>query len=123
MHNMPTKIEEKLDTANDKLDLILQWKAGFEERCIAHRAQTNEVRVVLFGKDNKDGLVRCVNGLNQCKESLSRWRNFWMYVLRIVVATFIISLAGWLLFIYREHSNSKKVDGAESSSISKMESK
>lgn len=104
---MPTKIEEKLDAANDKLDLILQWKAGFEERCVAHRAQTNEIRVVLFGKDNKGGLIRRVDGLNYCKESISRWRDFWMYVLRIVVATCILSLAAWLLFIYREYSNQR----------------
>jgi|GEM_PF-6169926 len=98
---MATETEKKLDAANEKLDLMLQWKAGFEERCIAHRTQTDEVRVALFGKN---GLVRRVNGLNYCKESISRWKDFWMYVLKIVIVTFIISLAGWLLFIYREHS-------------------
>jgi len=118
---MATNIEEKLDAANDKLDSMLQWKAGFEERCFAHKTQTDEVRVVLFGKNNENGLVGCVGKLNQCMESLARWRDFWIFVLRIVVATFIISLVAWLLFIYREHPNSK-VSSNKSSPIAKVES-
>ena len=111
---MTTEIIKKLDSANEKLDTILQWRAGLEERCKAHNLKTDEMRKVLF--DNPDGLVARVNRLNNCKESLSRWRDFWMYVLKAVIIAFIIGFATWLFTIYRD-SNSK-ISGAEPNPIS-----
>ena len=98
---MATEIEKKLDQMNNKLDLMLQWKAGFEERCIAYNQKTEELRCTVYGEKGCNGLVKQVDRLVQCKGLISRWRNFWMGVLKVVVATFIISLTGWLLFIYR----------------------
>ena len=96
-----TKIEEGLKTVNEKLDEMLQWKAGFEERCVAHKSQTEEVRNTLFGDRGCNGMVKQVDRLVQCKGELSRWRDFRIGLFKIVVAAAIISLVSWLLFIYR----------------------
>ena len=80
---------------------MLQWKAGFEERCKSQVQKTEEVRCTLYGEQGTAGMVKQVDRLVQ---SDSRWKDFGFGVLKVLVATFIISLAGWLLL---EYSNSK----------------
>ena len=107
---MSEEILKKLDEANDKLDLLLQWRAGLEERCKAHLEKTEEVRTVLF--ENPHGLVCRVDKLTQCKKSITEWREFWIYILKVVLAAAIISLAGWLFFVYSEHNVNKQTNVA-----------
>ena len=91
--------EKLLLSMNDKLDELLQWRAALDARCEAHRDQTTEMREVLYG--NPNGVVKAVNSLLNCKRYASKWKDFWMYVLKIVVATGIITLIGWLLMVYK----------------------
>jgi len=114
---MTTEIIKKLDEANGKLDQMLQWRAGLEERCKAHNQRTEEIRKILF--DNPNGLIARVNRLNNYKRSLSRWRDFWMYILKTVIVAFIIALAAWLFTVYRD-SNSK-ADGKDIQTNEQME--
>lgn len=82
-----------------KLDELLLWKAALDERCKAHREQTDDVRETLYG--NPNGVVKKVNTLWNCKKYASKWKDFWMYILKVVVAIGIISVVGWLLSVYR----------------------
>lgn len=99
---MTIEIVKKLDEANKKLDTLLQWRAGLEERCIAHRKETDEVRGTLYNKPN--GVVACVNRLTMSQKSASRWNDFWVYILKVVIAACVIWLVAWLLSIYRYSS-------------------
>lgn len=100
---MEKEILENVKEANKKLDTLLQWRAGLEERCKAHLEKTQEVRTVLFA--NPGGVVERVNRLSQCKKSMTHSTEFWFYILKVVIAAAIISLTTWLLSIYREQGN------------------
>lgn len=91
-----SEFEEKVIS---KLDELLIWKATLDERCKAHRKETNDVRETLYG--NPNGVVKKVNTLWNCKKYASKWKDFWMYVLKVVVATGVIALIGWLLLVYK----------------------
>lgn len=96
-------IHNTLTSVDTKLDDLLQWKAAMDERCESHREQTKEVREILFGNpgSDKSGLKTNVERLMNYKKNISRWRDFWMYILKVVLATAILSVAGWLLLIYK----------------------
>ena len=96
---MTTEIEKKLNQIDDKLDLMLQWKAGFEERCIAHNEKTQEVRTIMF--DGPDNLLKRVDRLNHIKETNVKSQDFWRSVTKVCIATLIISLATWLFSLYK----------------------
>lgn len=105
---MSEEMIKKLDDANVKLDLLLQWRAGLEERCKSHLEKTEELRTVLF--DNPGGLVQRVDTLNNCKRDVSKRRDYWLGIMKTVVAACIISLIIWLLSIYREHSIKSNIE-------------
>jgi len=98
---MDKELKETLTEMDDKLDLILQWKAGFEERCVAHRDKTEELRCTLYGEKGNNGMVKQVDRLVQSKGQFNKWQDFWLCILKVVIATSIISLAGWLFFMYK----------------------
>lgn len=78
-----------------KVNELVEWKAGLSERCEAHREKTEELRDVVFG--NPGGLRSKVEKLWNCKNGITRWRDFWMYVLKIIVAAGALGLIAWLL--------------------------
>lgn len=88
---------ELLKIMNGKLDELLVWKATIDERCKAHREKTDEVREVLF--DNPSGIKLKVERLWNCKQNLSDsrifWRNFFAWILKALIVSGILSLAGW----------------------------
>ena len=100
---MDSEILDRVIEANEKLDVLLQWRAGLEERCKAHLEKTEEVRTVLF--KNPGGLVQNVNTLLQCKNNLKsagdRWSGFWIGLLRTLATAAIIAVTAWLLSLYQ----------------------
>ena len=105
---MSEEILRKLDKVSEKLDVMLQWKSGFEQRCVSHNEKTQEVRTVLF--DGPDCLLKRVDRLNHIKETESRQKDFWMSVAKVCVATFIISLAVWLFSLYRDSNQTVQIE-------------
>lgn len=103
---MTIEIEKKLDKIGDKLDVLLQWKASFEARCFAHIEKTDEVRFTLYGENGQDGLKMQVASLIQSSKAHSRWADFGMGVLRVVVATAIVAIGGLILIVYSGNQNS-----------------
>lgn len=106
MSDFEERVEASLKSINaqtgrtdNNVNELLQWKAALDVRCEGHREQTTEVRETLYG--NPNGVVKSVNSLLNSKKSASKWKDLWMYVLKIVIASGILALAGWLLLIYK----------------------
>ena len=92
-------ILEKLNEMDVKLDELLTWKAVHKEgHKIIHRDVT-EIREVLF---ENPGLKTQVQTLVNCKRNISKWRDFWMAVLRTVLAAAIVAIIMWLLLVYKK---------------------
>lgn len=94
-----TEVKSSLTSINENLNKLLIWRAKLDERCTAHREQTDDVRETLYG--NPNGVVKIVNSLLNCKKRASKWKEFWRGVLKTAVAIGIVSIVGWLLLVYK----------------------
>lgn len=99
MSDFETEVKDGLKANSGKLDELLIWRAVLDERCGTHRQQTDDVRETLYG--NPNGVVKKVNSLWNGKKYASKQRDFWMYVLKIVVAAGVIGLVSWMLLVYK----------------------
>lgn len=116
---MSDQILEKLNEMDTKLDEILQWKAAHQESHKSIDRDITEVRDTLF--DNPGGLKSQVQTLVNCKRDMSRWRNFWMGIVQLVVVAVIVAMLGWCLFLYRKggsneintHTNQKETESKQ----------
>jgi len=97
---MSDQVIETLNEMNGKLDKLLQWKAAHQEGHKTIDRDITELRDTLF--DNPGGLKSQVQTLVNCKQNISRWRSFWMDVLKLVVVAAIIAVLGWFLFLYKK---------------------
>jgi len=97
---MSDPILDKLDEMNGKLDELLIWKEVHKQEHKGISRDIEDVRSVLF--DNP-GLKSQVQTLMNCKSNTLRSRDFWMGVLKVVITAGIISIVGWLLFIYKQN--------------------
>jgi len=96
---MTEAILDKLNDMDSKLDELLLWKAVHKtEHKIINRDVT-EIRETLF--DNP-GLKSQVQTLMNSKRHISKWRDFWMGVLRTVIAAAIVAVLMWLMLIYKK---------------------
>ena len=96
---MTEAILDKLNEMDSKLDELLLWKAVHKaEHKIINRDVT-EIRETLF--DNP-GLKSQVQTLMNSKRHISKWRDFWMGVLRTVIAAAIVAVLMWLMLIYKK---------------------
>ena len=93
------RLYEKLEQVDHKVDKLLQWKSAVDERCRAHRGLTDEMHRTLYS--NPSGLEQEVARLVNCKTNISRWRDFFLFILKIVIASSIIGITAWLLQMYR----------------------
>ena len=97
------QILEKLTTIEEKIGDLSEWKAAMDERCAAHRQQTDELRAVLFNNNPNPGIKTKVETLWNYKRDITRWRGFWMGILGPAITAGIIGLGVWLLMIYKGH--------------------
>lgn len=96
------RIYDKLNKIDAKIGKLMVWKATLDERCTAHRGETNEVRKTIYGNPGSaDGVQFKVERLWQCKKNLTKFQEFWIYVLKILLITGIVSLVTWLMSIYK----------------------
>jgi len=87
---------------NSKVDTLLQWKSTVDERCEAHRKQTNEVRKTVYGNPgHADGLQFAVSRLTNSGKRAIKFREFWIFILKILLISGIISVVTWLFQIYK----------------------
>lgn len=93
------KMERTIDAIAGKVDELLVWQGRMEERCTSHRIQTDELRKTVF--DNP-GLKLKVQTLWNCKQNITKWREFWMIILRYLIIAVIISVCGFLFVMYKK---------------------
>ena len=97
---MSDQILEKLGEMDGKLDELLTWKAVHKEEHRGINRDVTEIRETLF---ENPGLKSQVQTLVNCKRDMSRWRDFWLWVLRCLVVSGIIMLICWLMVIYKKN--------------------
>ena len=104
------KIYRKLEQMDSRIVVVLRHQAAIDERCIAHKELTTEVRKTLYG--NPDGLTKQVQKLVNCKTNINeekaeeekrseRWKKFWLFILQSVVVWFIIGATIFFLKVFK----------------------
>lgn len=98
---MSDEILEKLNEISGKIDELLTWKAVHKQEHKVVYRDVSEIRSVLF---ENPGLKAQVQTLMNCKRNISKWKEFWMAVLKIVLAAAIVAILMWLMLIYKTHA-------------------
>lgn len=105
-----SEVLDKLNTMDTKLDELLLWKAAHEESHKTIDRDITEVRDTLF---ENPGLKSQVQTLMNCKQGISRWTNFWMGVLKVVIAAIIVMVLTWFMVLYQKGGIDKETRAAE----------
>ena len=106
-----SEVLDKLNEMDPKLDELLMWKAAHEEGHKTIDRDITEIRDTLF---ENPGLKSQMQTLMNCKQGISRWRDFWMGVLKVVIAAIIIMTFTWLMVLYQKGGiNKTKADEVE----------
>lgn len=92
------KIYEKLDAIDSKVDALLLWKVEHVESHKLVERDLQDMRTIIFDDPN---LKSKVERLWNCKKNITRWREFWLWILRYLILTGIIGLVTWLLMLYK----------------------
>jgi len=94
--------DEVLSKINNNVDELLRWKFALDARCKAHREQTNELRKTIYGNPGRtNGLQFETSRLTNSGKRLKKFKEFWIFILKILLITGIISIVTWLLQIYK----------------------
>ena len=105
MTEFEKRVDATLQSMDGKLDELIVWKAVLNERCGAHREQTDNIRTVLFENNPNPGLVSKVNSLTNCKKDIQETQKLWkttlIYILSRLLVVGIIALISWLLLVYK----------------------
>ena len=97
------QVYEKLELIEVTVSEIRRWQAGLDERCLAHRQQTDELRKDVYGSNgNNSGMKSKITLLWMGEKTVVKWKTFWFSVLRGVLVTCIIGFILWLLLQYKE---------------------
>ena len=105
-----SEVLDKLGEMDVKLDDLLKWKAVHQESHKIIDRDITEVRETLF---ENPGLKSQVQTLMNCKQGISRWRDFWMGVLKVVVAAGIIMIFTWFMLLYQKGGVAKETRAVE----------
>lgn len=96
---MSDEVLAKLNKMDNKLDELLLWKAIHQEGHKTIDRDLTEVREVLF---ENPGLKAQVQTLINCGRNISRWRNFWMDILKLVTVAAIVAVFTWCMVLYQK---------------------
>lgn len=96
---MSDQVLEKLNEMDTKLDVLLLWKAAHQESHKTINRDIDELRDTLF---ENPGLKSQVQTLINCGRNISRWRNFWMDVLKLVAVAAIVMVLTWCMILYQK---------------------
>lgn len=91
-----------LEEINKNVNELLIWKSALDVRCEGHRKDTTEVRATVYGNPGSTSglqfeVTRLVNG----GKNRSRWRDFWVFVLRSCLVAAIIGIGICLLRLFK----------------------
>lgn len=96
---MGDPILEKLNGMDIKLDELLTWKAVHKEEHKGIHRDVTEIRETLF---ENPGLKAQVQTLMNSKKHISKGREFWMGVMKTVIAAAVIAFLMWTMMIYKK---------------------
>ena len=97
-------IEKQNNSMNNKIDELLQWKSGVEERCKAHRERTDELRAELFSEEGiKSKVQRLWNCKGALRDKVALWQDFGMYVLKAIVVAGLLAAIAFFLKVYKSN--------------------
>ncbi len=99
-----------LNTINAKLDNLIQWKAVHQESHKTIDRDMNEVRDTLF---ESSGLKSQVQTLMNGSTSISRWRDFGMGILKLVVVAAIIAVTTWFMVEHQKGGQNEILKASE----------
>lgn len=96
---LKNSILEKLNEMDVKLDELLLFKAVHKAEHKVIDRDVIELRETLF---ENPGLKAQVQTLMNNRRHISKWRDFWLAVLRTVIAAAIVAVLMWLMLIYKK---------------------
>ena len=96
---MSEEILDKLNQMDVKLDELLTRKAVHKEEHKGINRDVSEIRETLF---ENPGLKAQVQTLMNNRGYTSKGKEFWMGVLRTVLAAAIVSILMWLMLVYKK---------------------
>ena len=94
------QIYTKLQAIDGKLDELVEWKGGLDERCLNRGKEIKTIQHILFGNPD-DGLASKVQTLLNCKKGIKTRQVFFQGILRSLIVAGILALAAWLLYVYK----------------------
>ena len=90
------QIYEAVQETNTKVNELVEWKAGMDEHILNQDRMLDGVRKTVYGN-----VQRLLNGK---ENSIKSSRNFWLYILRTIIAAVIVAaiigVMGFLLVLY-----------------------
>ena len=95
-------IERQGATMDGKIDELILWKAGLEERCQGHREKTEELRKEMFADEGlKVKVQRLWNCKGELRDKVAMWQDFGMYVLKALVVAGLLAAIAIVLKVYK----------------------
>ena len=99
-------IEKQNEVMNGKIDKLLQWKAGQEEKCSAHREKTEELRMEVYGDEGlKTKVVKLWNCKGAMSDKVAMWQDFGMYILKAVVVACLLAVIAFFMKVYKSNGS------------------
>ncbi|KKN28923.1 hypothetical protein LCGC14_0849210 [marine sediment metagenome] len=92
------EIQEIVTATDGKVDQLLIWKASHTKEHELIERDVADSRAVLF---ENPGVVSKVNTLWNCNKDVTKWKDFWMSVLRYLIVAVIVAVVCWLLLLYK----------------------
>jgi len=93
-----SKIYEKLETIENKVDQLLIWRAEHNKQ---HEMLERDIacnRAALF---ENPGVLDKLNSLWENRSSAKIWHNFWMEILKYLIVAGVVSFVTWMLVLYK----------------------
>ena len=94
------KIYQKLDAIEAKVDQLLLWKAEHTKEHEMLQRDVADNRAVLF---ENPGVVSKINTLSDIVNRQRTFSKFWADILKYAIIAFIVSIATWLLMLYKQN--------------------
>ena len=96
---MSEAILDKLNKMDIKLDKLVTWKEVHIQEHKTISRDVEEIRDTLYDNPGlKSQLQTIMNG----RKNVSKWRDFWLGVLKIVIGAAIVAVLMWLMLVYKK---------------------
>ena len=95
-----TQVLDTLTILNEKIDAVLQWKAGQEPRCRYHKEQITAIKAKIYGNGNK-GIERRLDSVEDVARTI---RKLW-------IAMFIAGMVALMSFISQLYQKADNTHG------------